>query len=87
MARFKNSAREAAFALLGLDFDKLFKIEKVEADIPEYAPIQESVLCEECGESIMFSRAVQKEGRRLCIPCSHAGYYQVDGGGIVQCTK
>ncbi|MDY6985567.1 MAG: FmdE family protein [Candidatus Thermoplasmatota archaeon] len=78
MKGFEN----AAFSLL--DRDELFLCERVKIDIPEYAPIFESEVCEECGESVMSTRMVKKDGRKLCIPCAGGSYLELNGSGIVR---
>jgi tRNA-Thr(GGU) m(6)t(6)A37 methyltransferase TsaA len=84
IALLKKLGIEKAFAILKLDFEKIFKVEEVEIDIPSYAPSHESILCEKCGESIMASRIIQKDGKKLCIPCSGESYFQLDGHGITK---
>ncbi len=78
----KKLGIESAFAILKLDFDKIFNIQEIEIDIPAYAPSLESIFCEKCGESIMASRITNIEGKKLCIPCSGENYFQLDGHGI-----
>lgn len=56
-----------------------FKIEIVEVDPIERAPIFENVKCKKCGENAMATRI--KDG--LCLKCS-GGYYAVVGRGIVR---
>jgi formylmethanofuran dehydrogenase subunit E len=76
--KFKESGKLRAFATIELEFDKLFSIEEVEINIPDYAPSLESVLCKICGESIMGSRI----NNATCLTCSKNAYYQLDGHGI-----
>lgn len=81
--QFKKLGMEKAFAILNLDIIKLFKIEESETDIPDYAPSHESITCEKCGESIMEIRIIEKNSKKLCIPCAGEKYYQLEGMGIV----
>ena len=76
--KFKQLGRDRAFATLKLDFDKLFSIEEVKADIPDYAPSHESVICKKCGESVMSTRTINDE----CYPCSGHKYNELTGHGI-----
>ena len=80
----KERGREAAFALITLPFDKLFTVETIVPDIPDYAPITDSVVCPECGELIMASK-VCKSGlqKGMCFMCS-GEYSEVEGKGIVK---
>jgi len=76
--------RKAAFALIQLPFEALLAAETVQPDLPDYAPITESVTCSGCGEEIMSTKvAVRDENRSLCLMCAGRQYYQVEGQGIV----
>jgi formylmethanofuran dehydrogenase subunit E len=76
--KFKQLGRDRAFATLSLEFDKLFTIEEIEVKIPDYAPSHESVICKNCGESIMSSRTINNE----CYPCANHDYGELNGHGI-----
>jgi formylmethanofuran dehydrogenase subunit E len=78
--RFKEKGREAAFALIQLDFDELFSARRIHHDLPEYAPIVSSVICPVCGEQLMSTKAA-RNGE--CLTCSSGQYFQVEGQGIV----
>lgn len=82
IAEFKRLGKEAAFSILKLDFDKIFELKKVTVEIPPYAPSHESVVCEKCGESVMFTRIFRNENLSLCLECSGEKYFQLDGHGI-----
>lgn len=79
---FKKSAREASFKLLEWDINDIFDIKKIKTDIPDYAPIRESVICSECGESVMKAKEINTQGKVYCKECSHNDFYQLDGTGI-----
>ncbi|MBI9037664.1 MAG: SAM-dependent methyltransferase [Bacteroidales bacterium] len=87
IALLKKLGIESAFAILKLDFDKIFKVEEIEVEIPSYAPSYESIFCETCGESIMASRIINKNEKKLCIPCANESYFQLDGHGISEIRK
>ncbi|MDD3566746.1 MAG: TraR/DksA C4-type zinc finger protein, partial [Methanothrix sp.] len=73
------------FALIELPFEELFAVEFVRPDLPDYAPITESVICPGCGEMIMASKVVAEgEDRGLCFSCAGKGLRQVEGRGIVE---
>jgi len=81
---FREAGREAAFALLKLPFEELFAIEIVRPDLPDRAPITESVICPGCGEMVMVSKVVAEgKDRGLCFSCAGKGFLQVEGRGIV----
>ncbi|MCK4288375.1 MAG: tRNA (N6-threonylcarbamoyladenosine(37)-N6)-methyltransferase TrmO [Bacteroidales bacterium] len=82
IAKLKKAGIETAFAVLNLDFDKIFKIEEVNVNIPDYAPSHESIICDKCGESIMSSRIIKKHGKNLCIPCAGDKCNELNGFGI-----
>jgi formylmethanofuran dehydrogenase subunit E len=75
---------EASADQLKVPAEQLFTVERLQIDVPEYAPIFGSVRCALCGEGIMESRARIKHGQPACIACAGASYYQLDGSGIVQ---
>jgi formylmethanofuran dehydrogenase subunit E len=80
MKRFEKTA----FSLLERGFEDLFTAERIKASVPEYAPMHESIICEECGESVIATRIVEKDGRKLCIPCAEGHYMELNGSGIVE---
>jgi len=78
-AAFREIGREAAFALIHLPFEDLFASKVVQPLLPQYAPITDSVICANCGEMIMATKAVDG----LCLICAGEEYRQVEGKGIV----
>ncbi len=58
--------------LLTAPAEELFSITEVEYELPAEAEIRTSVPCDECGEPTMETRLVERDGRRLCIPCARA---------------
>lgn len=56
--------------LISKPFDAVFDTTAVELIEPPYAPLAPSEACAECGEMTMSTRMVEKDGRRLCIPCA-----------------
>ena len=57
-------------AILGAEDDELFKVERVQVEMPEPARIYKSITCTNCGEKVMEPRTRMVEGKLLCIPCS-----------------
>lgn len=81
---FKREGFEASFGLLKLDFNRIFRVEKVSPVLPEYAPSHDSIICASCGEKTMATRTVETGSGIMCLPCSGSAYYQLDGSGISQ---
>ncbi len=80
---FKEKGREAAFALIQMPLEQLMIAETVRPDLPEYAPITESVVCPGCGEVVMSTKVVDSgEKQGLCYMCANGPYHQVEGRGI-----
>ncbi|MDK2842712.1 MAG: hypothetical protein PWQ17_2218 [Anaerophaga sp.] len=82
---FNEESRKASFGMLELDFSKLFVIEEENVKIPPYAPIEESLQCDECGEIFMASRGKNRENRNICNKCLNVHHPFLDGYGI-HCT-
>ena len=80
--KLRKAGSIASFKFLELDFDKIFKVEKIETKLPEYAPIHDSIICDSCGENTMATRIVKVEGKQLCLNCHAKDYKQLDGHGI-----
>ncbi len=80
--RFMELYRQISFEVLEMDFESLFKVEKVQLKVPEYAPIFDNITCSKCGESIMASRVIEKDNNKFCIPCLGSKYFELDGRGI-----
>jgi len=59
--------------------DDIFVSSTVREEPPERARIFESVPCDSCKEPVMATRVVEKDGMKLCIPCSEG----TNGGGTV----
>lgn len=75
-------AKEISHFVVDLEPEKLFKIKEKDVTLPEYAPIHESYICEKCGESVMSTRTVKKEGKTFCLLCGEAEYFELDGHGM-----
>ncbi|MPM17767.1 hypothetical protein SDC9_64166 [bioreactor metagenome] len=83
MAEYRKSALDRAFGTLSLDFDSLFKVEKVKVEIPSYARINDSFICPVCNESVMSTRtATGENGAPTCLSCDGSEFNLLDGNGI-----
>jgi tRNA-Thr(GGU) m(6)t(6)A37 methyltransferase TsaA len=81
---FKARGLKKAFAVLDLEFDRLFTRQTLkDIAVPEYAPSHESLVCSNCNESIMASRSVEKEGKIVCLDCAGQTVNRLTGSGII----
>ena len=77
---FKATARKAAFAILEIPFEELFISQPFTPELPDYAPIAESLICPVCGEQVMASKVVTEgDGKGLCYACAKHRAAQIDG--------
>jgi len=84
VAKFKAEGLKKAFAILDLDFDRLFTRQTLnEVAVPEYAPSHENMVCSSCNETIMASRGVKKEGKIYCLECAGETVNRLTGAGII----
>ncbi len=63
------SREELIDYLLNSRVEDIFDIKRDSIPVPEYAQIGESIICYDCGEPTMDTRAREHEGVKLCIPC------------------
>ncbi|MHB0866879.1 MAG: FmdE family protein [Thermoleophilia bacterium] len=59
--------------ILDAPIESLFDIREVKIEIPPPASIQSSRECERCGEPVMATRVVNREGKALCMECAQTG--------------
>jgi formylmethanofuran dehydrogenase subunit E len=82
LIEFRELAHETSFRILKLEIEHLFDIEQIETSVPEYALMHDSLICDKCGESFMETRRVKEDNLKLCIPCGHGKYHELNGEGI-----
>jgi tRNA-Thr(GGU) m(6)t(6)A37 methyltransferase TsaA len=82
VAAYKKIALQRAFGTLTIPFERLFTVKRLHVEIPDFAPIHESVVCSICHESVMRSRAIEKEDSFYCFTCNRNTYGILDGSGI-----
>ena len=58
--------------ILNAPLEDLFDVREVQIGLPPAAEIRRSVICESCGEPVMETRAVQQEGKTICLDCQNA---------------
>ncbi len=80
--KLMDVSEKASVAVIHTDSEKIFDFEKVELDIPDYAPIHESHICDQCGEKVMATRTVERDADVLCLSCADEGYSELTGYGI-----
>jgi len=80
--RLNKKWQQIAFELLDYSIKDLFKIEEVEIELPDYAPIKEDKFCSECGEKIMEGKEVSIDDQDYCVLCMENTYLQLDGRGL-----
>jgi formylmethanofuran dehydrogenase subunit E len=55
--------------ILNAPLEALFDVQDVEIELPPAAEIRQSVICEKCGEPVMETRTVQRNGKTYCLDC------------------
>lgn len=55
--------------LLNTPIDELFEFKKPNFELPEYARIFKSIVCEECGESTSENKIRIMDGKKVCLDC------------------
>jgi formylmethanofuran dehydrogenase subunit E len=83
-ARFMGLFAEMSTREISVPAEKVFRIKEEKIELPAFAPIFDSVKCETCGENVMKSRAIEKDGSYHCIPCSKAEHFEMNGSGIMK---
>jgi formylmethanofuran dehydrogenase subunit E len=69
-ARERNAyMMEKAAAVLAAEEKDLFTVREAATPPPEEAKIRTSLRCFLCGEKFMESRARERDGKTVCIPC------------------
>ena len=58
--------------LMDADMEALFEFKEPNGPVPKKARIMASLICEDCGESVMESRTRRMHEKTLCLPCFEA---------------
>ena len=82
VTEYKRKALQRAFGTLTIPFNELFTVNHLPVEIPDYAPIHESVICAVCGESVMKSKTLIKDGLTVCFSCNGSAFGILNGNGI-----
>lgn len=67
--RLMKMREERTEDIMGSDLTELFAVKEPGLAMPHSARILTSLVCDQCGESVMESRTRRLEGRTLCIAC------------------
>ena len=57
--------------VLSAPFEEIFDIKAPRHPMPPMAQRLPTIICEGCGEGVMASRIVARDGRKLCNDCAH----------------
>lgn len=68
-ARLQELRREHCTRILESDLDEMFVTGKPLEPAPPFAPMKKSLICAECGEMVMETKARLCDGRTLCSHC------------------
>ncbi|MCG8572849.1 MAG: TrmO family methyltransferase [Spirochaetes bacterium] len=82
LRQFKKYAKITSFDLLKWNIDEIYHIEEISIDLPDYAPIKESITCSVCGENIMSGKEINFDNTFFCKCCQNTSCFQLDGQGI-----
>ena len=55
--------------IMEIPFQELFRITEVRESVPDYAPVKDSMICQQCGEAVMETKTRISKGRILCKTC------------------
>jgi len=80
--RFSELGKKVSHHIMDIESEKIFKIKETSFELPDYAPIHESLTCENCGESVMSTRTVKDDRETLCLLCGGEEFFELDGHGI-----
>lgn len=67
-----ETRRRKIEAILDSPLDDIFEVRETGIEMPPRAEIRRSVSCDNCGEPVMETRTVERDGRRLCHDCAGA---------------
>jgi formylmethanofuran dehydrogenase subunit E len=65
-----------------VDLKEQFLVETLTIQMPAYARMHATVVCDRCGEGVMEPRVRVKAGQKLCLACAGEEYYSLTGQGI-----
>ncbi len=63
------SREETIKYILDSEFEELFERKEVQLSEPDFASFYQTVICDDCKESVTENRTYHYQGKKLCIPC------------------
>ncbi|MFO8110153.1 MAG: FmdE family protein [Thermoplasmata archaeon] len=81
-ARMMEMAQDISKFVVNIESEKLFEMKTADVELPDYAPINDSYTCDNCGESVMSTRTVERDGRTYCLLCGGGEYFELNGHGM-----
>jgi formylmethanofuran dehydrogenase subunit E len=82
--RFMELFADMSKREINVPAEEMFSIKEEKIELPAFAPIFDSVRCEICGENVMKSRAIERDNKYFCIPCSKKEHFELNGSGITR---
>ncbi|MGC9517006.1 MAG: FmdE family protein [Methanomicrobiales archaeon] len=70
MENLKRAMINVSKKLIKAPAEDIFRVEHVDVEMPDKARIFESIKCSKCGEMVSAHRTSEKNGQKVCIPCS-----------------
>ena len=67
---FEEHRDKVIHAILTIPYCDIFSVKRVDVEVPEPAKIFRSIPCDRCGELVAEHRIVEKDHKKLCIPCA-----------------
>jgi formylmethanofuran dehydrogenase subunit E len=80
--RMKELWNKRSFAVAQAPVETIFSVTEVKAPSFAFAPIFDSQQCSVCGEKVMETKAVFRNGQPNCLSCAGEEYRMVVGKGI-----
>ncbi len=82
---FQHVWHAIAYKELEEPVEEQFSISTFTITPPRPAPIFPSQVCSLCGESVMESRVLLRQGKPLCLTCAGEDYFLLTGHGMTIC--
>jgi len=83
MHRFQHLWAALSRRELDAPLEEQLLVQSLTIQVPAYARIYPTLVCQRCGEGVMEPKAVVEEGQTLCRVCAGHEYSQLDGRGVV----
>lgn len=87
LTRMQQLWKELSFETVEKPEEELFEIKEISAELPEYAPIVDSAVCNICDEEFMSTKDAGANSGSVCLNCAKADIMAVLGKGICVLKK